>query len=88
LANNKQAIKRIKIADKKALANKMRKSALRSTVKKSRTAIDNKDPHAAEMLKEAVKLLDKAVVKNVIHKNNASRQKSKLTKAYNTAISK
>ena len=88
MANNRQAIKRIKIADKKALANKVRKSALRTILKKSRLAIENKDPHASEILKEAAKALDKAVAKNVIHKNNASRQKSNLAKAYNVSIAK
>lgn len=88
MANNRQAIKRIRIANKKALVNKVRKSALRTTLKKSRIAIENKDPRAAEILKEAVKALDKAVVKNIVHKNNASRHKSSLTKAYNASMAK
>jgi small subunit ribosomal protein S20 len=88
LANSRQAIKRIRIANKKALANKMRKSALRSILKKSRLAIENKDPNASELLKEAIKALDKAAAKNIIHKNNASRHKSGLTKAYNASMTK
>ncbi|NMB96648.1 MAG: 30S ribosomal protein S20 [Clostridiaceae bacterium] len=88
MANSRQASKRIRIANKKTLANKMRKSSLRTTLKKSRLAIENKDPNASELLKEAIKALDKAAAKNVIHKNNASRQKSKLTKAYNASMAK
>ena len=88
MANNKQAIKRITIGNKKALVNKVKKSALRTTLKKSKLAIENKDPQASEVLKEAVKALDKAVVKNIIHKNNASRHKSSLTKAFNASVAK
>jgi len=88
LANSRQASKRIRVANKKALANKVRKSVLRTTLKKSKLAIENKDPNASELLKEAIKALDKAVVKNVIHKNNASRHKSRLTKAYNASMAK
>jgi len=86
LANNKQARKRIIVAKKKTLINKMRKSALRTTLKKCKLAIENKDPNASALLQEAIKALDKAAAKNVIHKNKASRQKSKLTKAYNATM--
>ncbi|NSW89309.1 MAG: 30S ribosomal protein S20 [Firmicutes bacterium] len=85
MPNTKKAIKRVRIAEKKRLINAMRKSALRTAVKKCKIAIQNNDPKAAEFLKNAIKALDKAAAKNVIHKNTAARNKSKLTKAFNTA---
>ena len=85
MANSRQAIKRIKVAEKKRLANTTRKSALRTSIKKSKFAIQSNDPQAADLIKSAVKALDKAAAKNVIHKNTASRNKSKLTRAFNTA---
>lgn len=83
MPNTKKAIKRVKIAEKKRLANIMRKSALRTAVKKCRLAIQNNDPNAKELLNKAIKALDKAATKNVIHKNTASRTKSRLTRAFN-----
>ena len=51
----------------------------RSFVKKARQAIDNEDVDTArEMTRKAVSALDKAAEKDIIHKNNASRRKSRL----------
>lgn len=85
LANSRQAIKRIKVANKKNLINSTRKSALRTTIKKAKLAIQKNDAQAEELLRSTSKALDKAVAKNVIHKNTAARNKSKLTKAFNAA---
>jgi small subunit ribosomal protein S20 len=85
LANSRQAIKRIKVAEKKRLANTTRKSALRTSIKKSKLAIENNDPQAANLVQSTAKALDKAVAKNVIHKNTAARYKSNLAKASNIA---
>ncbi|NLC67725.1 MAG: 30S ribosomal protein S20 [Clostridiaceae bacterium] len=83
MPNTKKAIKRVKIAEKKRLANVMRKSALRTAIKKCRVAIQNKDPKAKVLLDEAIKALDKAAAKDIIHKNTAARTKSRLTRAFN-----
>lgn len=85
LANTRQAIKRIKVAEKKRQANAAKKSALRTSIKKSNLAIKNNDPQAAELIRGTVKALDQAAADNVIHKNTAARYKSNLTKASNVA---
>jgi small subunit ribosomal protein S20 len=54
----------------------------RTFVKKARLAIDNSDLDAARTATmEAVSELDKAAQKGVLHKNNASRRKSRLMKS-------
>lgn len=85
MANIKSSKKRVIINQKKALANTMRKSALRTAIKKAKLAIANNDDVADESVRKAVKLIDKAVAKNVLHKNTAARKKSQLAKALNAA---
>lgn len=83
MPNIKKAIKRVKTAEKKRQANIVQKSALRTTVKKCRMAIQNNDPNAQGLLIKAAKALDKAAAKNIIHKNTAARSKARLTRAFN-----
>ena len=81
MANIKSAKKRIKIIAKKTLINKMVKSRTKTAVKRVYTAVSANDKQeAAAALTDAFKYLDKAASKGVIHKNNASRKKSRLTK--------
>jgi len=86
LPNIKSAIKRVKVSKNKALQNSIRKSILKTSIKKCKVAIANKDPLAATLLKEAIETIDKSAAKNIIHKNTAARRRSKLVKAYNAAI--
>lgn len=58
--------------------NKARRSQLRTALKKVRSAATAKDAEAA--YKEASRLLDRAGRKNLIHRNTASRAKSRLAK--------
>ena len=53
---------------------------MRSAVRKAELAIDNNDENTTEVLRKAIKLMDTAARKGLIHKNNASRQKARLTK--------
>lgn len=85
MPNIKSAIKRVRITKHKTLKNSIRKSALKSTIKKCKEAIANNDANAANVLKIAMKSLDKSAAKNVLHKNTAARRKSKLAKALNAA---
>jgi small subunit ribosomal protein S20 len=89
LANHKSAIKRHKQSEKRRLRNTAVKSTIKTAVKKVRVAADsgNKD-EAADNLKTAAKLLDKAVTKGVLHRNNASRRISRLTTLVNGTESK
>ena len=87
LPNIKSAIKRVKVIKVKSLKNAMRKSALKTSIKKCKEAIDKKDGQAVDVFKSAVATIDKAASKNIMHKNTAARRKSKLAKALN-ALSK
>jgi len=81
LANIKSAIKRNKQNEKRRLQNRVFRGEARTMVKKARVAIasDEKEEAKTRVL-EAVKALDKAASKGVIHKNNAARRKSRLMK--------
>ncbi len=60
--------------------NKAEKSAMKTAVKKFEAAANAGDRAAAEAAyKLAVKAIDKASLKGLLHKNNAARKKSSLT---------
>jgi small subunit ribosomal protein S20 len=70
------------------LRNRSRRSNLRSTVKKVFTSITDNNPEQAQAsLKEAISALDRAALKNIIHKNNAARKKSQLMRKVNALAS-
>ncbi|MFF2887800.1 30S ribosomal protein S20 [Paenibacillus sp. NPDC057967] len=84
MPNIKSAIKRVKTSEKRRALNASQKSALRSAVKTADQAIAGTDVDAAKAaLITASKKLDKAVTKGLIHKNAASRKKSRLAKRLN-----
>jgi small subunit ribosomal protein S20 len=83
MANIKSAEKRVRIAAKNNLRNKAVKSNLKSTLKKADAALSANDGTSKDAVKAAVKKLDQAVTKGVLHKNNAARKKSKLVKLLN-----
>jgi small subunit ribosomal protein S20 len=59
--------------------NRRYRSQLRSTLKQIRTVIDGKDQAAAKkQLNQAISLIDKMAGKGIIHRNTASRYKSRL----------
>ena len=74
----KSAAKAMRKAKAATLRNRARRSQLRTAVKKVRAA--KTAPEAAVAYKEASQLLDRAGRKNLIHKNAASRTKSRLAK--------
>jgi len=81
LANIKSAIKRNRQNEKRRVQNRIVRGSTRTQVKKAKEAIgeENKDTALLEV-QEAVKKLDRAAAKGVIHKNNAARRKSRLFK--------
>lgn len=84
MANMKSAIKRIRVNEKNRVANQMVKSTMRTNIKRVESLIsENNVEEAQAALKVAVKKIDKAVQKGVIHKNNGTRQKTRLTKKVN-----
>lgn len=81
MANIKSQIKRNKQNEKRRLRNRFFRGAARKAISKARVAIESGEtPEAREAVILAVKALDKAAEKGVIHKNNAARRKSRLMK--------
>ncbi len=84
MPNIKSAKKRVIVTATKTMQNKMFKTSLKTSIKKYEAAIEAGDKAlAAETYKAAVKKIDKAVAKNIIHKNTAARRKSSFTKKLN-----
>ena len=84
MANMKSGKKRIKVAAKKTLRNKMITSRVKTLVKKVVSAVALSDNEAAKVaLAPAVAAIDKAANKGVYHRKTASRKISRLTKSVN-----
>ena len=85
MANIKSQIKRIKTNEKARVRNKSVRSALKTAVRRVRTAVDagDKDTAVTE-LQVASRSLDKAVSKGVLHKNQAANRKSALAQRVNS----
>ena len=80
MPNIKSAKKRVKVTESKTMQNKMLKSALKTCMKKYEAALASSDKTSAEEThKVAVKKIDQAVAKGLLHKNNAARKKSQYT---------
>jgi small subunit ribosomal protein S20 len=82
MANHKSALKRIRANETKRLRNRYQHKTTRSYVKKLRSTTD--PSVAAEVYKTVSSMLDRLAKKNVIHKNKAANQKSKLAKFVNS----
>ena len=81
MANLKSAIKRNRQNKKRRLRNRVYRGQARTCVRDARAAMLAEDlDEARTSTLKAVKALDKAAEKGVIHKNNASRRKSRLMK--------
>ena len=81
MANHKSALKRIRQNEKRRLYNRHFRNRARTFVKKARVAIKGADgAEAVEAVRLAVRDLDKAATRGVIHPRNAARRKSRLMK--------
>ena len=89
MPNIKSAIKRVKTSEKRRLHNASQRSALRTAVKAFESAVAAQNAETAQQaLIAAIKKLDKAATKGLIHKNTAARKKSRLTKKLNALTAK
>ena len=80
MPNIKSAKKRVLVSQTKAMQNKAAKSALKTDIKKFEAAVAEGNRSEADVAyKVAVKAVDKAVVKGLLHKNNAAHKKSSMT---------
>ena len=88
VANNKSAKKRIQVAERNRLVNKSYKSTVRTLTKKTLANCEKykQDPNSENKdlvqfsVNKAFSLIDKAVKKNVLHKNNGANKKSRINK--------
>ena len=67
----------------KEVQNKNQISDMRTAIKKANVAIEAKSEDMAVAVNEAVKKIDQAADKGIIHKNNAARKKSALVTRFN-----
>ena len=88
MPNIKSAKKRVRVIETKSMRNQMVKSALKTSLRRFQEAIASGDKATAEnTYRIAVKKVDQATAKGILHKNAANRKKSQLAAAYNKAIS-
>ena len=81
MARNLSGMKRHRQAEKRRLANRARKSTIRTFTKKAVTAAEGGDFEAAAKFQKVVQgLVDRAAQTSMFHKNNAARKKSRLAK--------
>ena len=81
MANIKSAKKRVKVNAARALRNKRVKSNLKTMLKKADAAVSTNAEDKREVTVHAIKTLDKACAKGIMHKNKAARKKSQLMRA-------
>lgn len=81
MANKRSSKKDLRRTAKRTVQNKAARTALKTYVKKVRIAADPAQAQSALVV--AQKMLDKAVQRGIIHKNQAARRKSRIAKAAN-----
>ncbi|NBW03943.1 MAG: 30S ribosomal protein S20 [Cytophagia bacterium] len=81
MANHKSALKRIRANESKRLRNRYQHKSTRTMIKNLRLTTDKSI--VVDLYKKVSSALDKLAKKNIIHKNKAANQKSKLAKLAN-----
>ena len=85
MPNIKSAKKRVLVIAKKTARNKAFNSALKTEIKKANAAVEANADNKAEAVRVAIKKIDQAAAKGIMHKNTAARKKSALAKKLNQA---
>ena len=89
MPNTKSAKKRMRQGEVRRLRNRSVKSSMKTQIRKVREAIAAGNPDEMDtLLRSAARKLDQAAGKRVIHKNAASRTKSRLSAAVKSAKQK
>ncbi|HXX89622.1 MAG TPA: 30S ribosomal protein S20 [Acidimicrobiales bacterium] len=78
MANIRSQIKRNRQNERRRLRNKAVRSEMRTRSKRAVTAVEAGADDAQELLAAAIKRIDSAAAKGVIHKNQAANRKSRL----------
>ncbi len=90
MPNNASAEKRMRQEQRRRTFNRITKSVVKTNITKARQAIaapNLTEEQTNDAVRAAIRELDKAAKKGVIHKNNAARRKSRLMKQLNKAKS-
>lgn len=80
MPNIKSANKRVRIIAAKTARNQALRSALRTQIKKALVAVETNAEDKDFQVRTAIKKIDQAVAKGILHKDNAAREKSALAK--------
>ncbi len=80
MPNIKSAKKRVKVIVTKTARNKAYNSALKTAIKKANVAVSSNAAEKSELVRLAVKKIDQATSKGILHKNTAARKKSALVR--------
>ena len=80
MPNIKSAKKRVRVIATKTAKNKAYNSALKTAIKKAKVAIGSNTNDKTELVRLAVKKIDQATSKGILHKNTAARKKSALVR--------
>lgn len=83
MPNIKSAKKRVVVNKTKTARNKSRNTALKTAIKKAHIAVETNAANKEAVVKEAIKKVDQAAAKGLLHKNNAAHKKSALAKLLN-----
>jgi len=89
MANIKSSAKRALLIEKTTAKNRSARSLMKTNIKKFDAAVEENDKKAAEeTYAAAVKTVDRAATKHLIHKNKAAHRKSAMTRKLNAMDSK
>ncbi len=83
MPNIKSAKKRVLVSRTRAARNKSANSALKTAIKKAHAAVETDAADKEVVVRAAIKKVDQAQAKGLLHKNNAARKKSALAKLIN-----
>jgi small subunit ribosomal protein S20 len=87
LANTKSALKRMRQSEKRRQRNRKVRSETRTYIKRARAQIEAGElEDAQQSVSQAIRALDKAAEKGILHRNNAARRKSRLMSKLNQAL--
>ncbi|MFO7264964.1 MAG: 30S ribosomal protein S20 [Limnochordales bacterium] len=87
MPNTRSAAKRMRVIARRTLRNRMIKSRMKTFIRKYEAALAQGDlALSAELLRKATSEIDRAAAKGVIHRNAASRRKSRLAAKFNALM--
>ena len=85
MPNIKSAKKRVKVIATKTMQNKAINSQLKTEIKKANAALESGAENKAAAVRVAIKKIDQATAKGILHKNTAARKKSALARKLNAS---